>query len=49
MDQIEEDIEILKDAGQDDLVNEFLNRFGRIERLEREIDHLRDQLDEDQH
>jgi len=48
MDQIEEDLEVLREAGQEDLVNEFLNRFGRVERLEREVEELRDQLDDEQ-
>lgn len=45
MDQIEEDLQVLKEAGQDDLVEEFYNRFGR-ERLEREIEELRRELEE---
>jgi len=45
MDQIEEDLEVLRDAGQDDLVDEFVNRFGRVERLEREVDKLRAELE----
>jgi len=44
MDQIEKDIKVLRDAGEDDLVEEFLNRFGRVERLEREVEELRDEL-----
>jgi len=45
MDQIEEDLEVLEEAGQEDLVEEFYNRFGR-DRLEREIEELREQIDE---
>ena len=45
MDQIEEDLDVLRDAGQDDLVDEFVNRFGRVERLEREVDQLRAELE----
>jgi len=48
MDQIEKDLEVLRENGQEDLVNEFLNRFGRVERLEREVERLRDELSEDQ-
>ncbi len=47
MDQIEEDLEVLREAGQEDLVEEFVSRFGRVERLEREVEELREQLDED--
>jgi polyhydroxyalkanoate synthesis regulator phasin len=47
MDQIEEDLEVLREAGQEDLVEEFVNRFGRVERLEREVEELREKLDED--
>jgi len=44
MDQIEEDLEVLGEAGQADLVEEFYNRFGRDRRLEREIEELREQI-----
>jgi hypothetical protein len=47
MDQIEEDLEVLRESGQEDLVEEFVNRFGRVERLEREVEELREKLDED--
>ena len=46
MDQIEEDLQVLKEAGQDDLVEEFYNRFGRDKRLEREIEELRRELED---
>jgi len=46
MDQIEEDLEVLEAAAQDDVVEEFYNRFGRDKRLEREIEQLRQQLEE---
>ena len=46
MDQIEEDLEVLRDAGQEDLVEEFVSRFGRVERLEREVERLRRELNE---
>lgn len=48
MDQIEDDLEVLREAGQEDLVEEFVNRFGRVERLEREVQELREKLDEDE-
>lgn len=47
MDQIEEDLDVLREASQEDLVEEFVNRFGRVERLEREVEELRSKLDED--
>lgn len=46
MDQIEEDLDVLREHGQEDLVEEFVNRFGRVERLEREVEALREQLDD---
>ena len=45
MDKLEEDLELLREHGEDDLVEEFYDRFGRVERLERELDELREQLD----
>jgi len=48
MDQIEDDLEVLREAGQEDLVEEFVSRFGRVERLEREVEELREKLDEDE-
>lgn len=45
IDQIERDLGVLRDAGQDDLVEDFFNRFGRVRRLEREVEELREQLD----
>lgn len=47
MDQIEEDLDVLREAGQEDLVEEFVSRFGRVERLEREVEELRSKLDEE--
>ncbi|WP_152418620.1 hypothetical protein [Halorubrum distributum] len=47
MNQIEEDLDVLREAGQEDLVEEFVNRFGRVERLEREVEELRSKLDEE--
>lgn len=47
MDQIEKDLDVLREAGQEDIVKEFLNRFGRVERLEKEVEQLRDQLDDE--
>ncbi|WP_330633644.1 hypothetical protein [Halocatena halophila] len=42
----EEDIEILREAGQDDLVEEFYAAVGRFERLESKLFELQDQLEE---
>lgn len=47
MDQIEADLAVLKQAGQDDLVDDFYTRFGRMRRLEREVERLREQLDDE--
>ena len=47
MDQIEEDLEVLREADQEDLVNEFVGRFSRVERLECEVEELRAKLEED--
>jgi len=46
MDELEHDLELLHDAGEDDLVEEFFDRFGRVERLEREVEELREELEE---
>lgn len=46
MDQIEEDVEVLAAAGQDDIVDEFYNRFGRDKRLERKIEELEARLED---
>jgi hypothetical protein len=47
IDQIEADLAVLEQAGQDDLVEEFYQRFERVGRLETEIAQLREQLDND--
>lgn len=46
MDQIEKDLQVLKEAGEDDLVDEFYSRFSRVSELQREVEQLREQLDE---
>lgn len=46
MERLEEDLELLRESGEDDLVAEFYERFGRVKRLQREIDELREQLDD---
>jgi DNA replication protein DnaD len=47
MDRLEEDLELLREADEDDLVTEFYERFGRVKRLQREVDELREKLAED--
>lgn len=44
MTQMEEDLTVLEEAGQDELVEEFYNSFGRDRRLEREIERLHEEL-----
>lgn len=46
MDHIEEDIRILKDAGEEDLVARFYNAFGRTGQLEQRIQELERRLDD---
>jgi Skp family chaperone for outer membrane proteins len=45
MTQIEADLAMLEQAGQNDLVEEFHQRFERLGRLETELAELRDQLE----
>lgn len=47
MDQIEKDLQVLKEAGEDDLLDEFYSRFSRVGELEREVAELREKLDEE--
>lgn len=42
---IAKDIDILLEAGEEDLVNEFYADIGRYERLEQEIQELRNHID----
>lgn len=46
MERLEEDLQLLRDAGQDELAEEFYVKFERVERLEREVEELRDELNE---
>lgn len=46
IDRIEKDLELLEQAGEDDIVAEFYQRFSRVEQLEREVKQLREQVDE---
>ena len=48
MEKLEEDLEILREAGEEELVEEFYDKFGRVERLERELHELRSELDDDE-
>lgn len=43
MDRIEQDLVLLREAGEDDLVEEFYNRFDRVGRLEDELEQLREE------
>jgi hypothetical protein len=45
MSRIEEDLDVLREHGEEELVEEFFNRFGRVQRLEREIEALRAELE----
>lgn len=46
IEQIEKDLQVLKEAGEDDLVEEFYNQFSRVQRLEDEIEQLRREVGE---
>lgn len=46
IDRVAEDIEILRDAGEDDLVEDLYDEIGRYERLEKQLRDLREQLEE---
>jgi hypothetical protein len=45
IDQIEDDLQLLEDAGHDDIVQEFEQKYG-ADRLAREIEDIQQQLDE---
>lgn len=47
MERIEDDLELLERNGFDDLAEEFFNRFSRYKQLEREVDRLRDELEDE--
>lgn len=47
MEELDDDLELLREAGEGDLVEEFYNQFGRMERLETEVDRLRKELEEE--
>lgn len=44
--EIEEDLELLEDAGEDDLVEEFYQRFSRVSQLEQRLNELEGQVDD---
>ncbi|WP_436348770.1 hypothetical protein [Natronorubrum sp. FCH18a] len=46
IEQIEQDLELLEEAGEDDIVAEFHQQFSRVGQLEREVNRLREQVDE---
>jgi hypothetical protein len=45
--QIEDDLQVLEAAGEDDLVEEFYNQFSRVQRLEKELEELRSEVETD--
>lgn len=44
MDQIEDDLAELRDAGEDDIVDEFYERFSRASQLEQRVEELEEKL-----
>lgn len=44
MEHVAEDLELLQEAGEDDLVNEFYGDIGRYERLEQQIQDLQERV-----
>lgn len=46
MAQIEDDLALLREAGEGDVADEFLRRFDRVGQLEQEIGRLREQVEE---
>ncbi|WP_135822995.1 hypothetical protein [Halostella litorea] len=45
MDRLEEDLELLEQAGEDDLIDEFNDRFGASE-FEQQLDRLEEQFEQ---
>jgi phosphopantetheine adenylyltransferase len=54
MEMLEEDLELLEDAGEDDLVEDFYDAFGetieqrRLDRVEAELEKLRAEMEDDE-
>ena len=46
MESLENDLEILRECDEEQLLAEFNDRFGRVGRLQREIEELRERLDQ---
>lgn len=46
MDNIEEDLQILRRAGEDDLVAKFYDSFARASQLEQRIEELEERLED---
>jgi len=46
MAQIEDDLVLLREAGEGDVADEFLRRFDRVGQLEQEVERLRKQVEE---
>lgn len=47
IDRLEEDIKILRQAGEDEVVSNIYQAVGRFEQLEQEIEELRDLIEDD--
>jgi hypothetical protein len=47
LDELEKDIQLLEEAGEDDLVDEFHRTFDKVERLQQRVDSLEKQIDDD--
>jgi hypothetical protein len=45
LDNLDDDLDILRAAGEEELVNEFDATIGRVERLEAELEALKEQLE----
>jgi polyhydroxyalkanoate synthesis regulator phasin len=46
MENMEQDLDILRETGHDDLADEFHQRFGQVERLERRVRELEERLED---
>lgn len=46
LDKLQEDLELLEAAGEDDLVEEFHATFDKVERLEQRLESLEEQVDD---
>jgi hypothetical protein len=46
LEMLEQDLELLKEAGEDDLVEEFHSTFDKVERLQDRVESLENQVDD---